>query len=115
LLSGIYFNEKLYTSITFISTAILLFILKFLFKIKWFGKLVSAYAILIIPFFIVNGVLTGTGLEEPVVWYDDSQNLGIRLMTVPVEDIVYGFELVFLNVFLYEHFTNKVNSYFQRK
>jgi lycopene cyclase domain-containing protein len=60
------------------------------------------YLFLLIPFFIVNGILTGTGLEAPIVWYNNQENLGVRLLTIPIEDTFYGFELIVLNVFFYE-------------
>ena len=52
----------------------------------------------------MNGILTGTGLQQPVVWYNNNQNLAIRLLTIPIEDVFYGFELILLNIFLYEYF-----------
>ncbi len=110
LFSGLYFHSKLYPASTFISLGILLLVLKYIVKIKWLAKLVIIYPVLLIPFFIVNGILTGSGLEHPVVWYNNSENLGIRLFTIPVEDIFYGFELILLNIFLYEYFKNKFNT-----
>ncbi len=110
LTSGIIEHQKLYTSITFISTAILLFLLKFVFKIQWFGKFIHIYPVLLIPFFIVNGVLTGTGLHEPIVWYNNAENMGIRLFTIPIEDVIYGFELILLNIFLYDFFITIINN-----
>ncbi len=101
LIIGFLFFERLYTSVTFISTAFVCLILKFIFKINWFGKAVSVYTILLIPFLIVNGILTGTGLDEPVVRYNEMENLNIRLFTIPVEDVFYGFELILLNLFIY--------------
>ena len=77
---------------------------------QWMGKLFSVYPVLLIPFFIVNGILTGTGLAEPVVWYNNAENLGIRLITIPVEDIFYGFELILLNIFIYELIKAKKNE-----
>jgi hypothetical protein len=59
------------------------------------------YALLLVPFLIVNGILTGTGLEEPVVSYNKTENLNIRLFTIPLEDVFYGFELFILNLFIY--------------
>ena len=101
LITGLIFRERLYTSGTFISTAFVCVILQFVYKIDWFGKAVTVYAILLIPFLIVNGILTGTGLEEPVVRYNDLENLNIRLFTIPVKDVFYGFELILLNLFIY--------------
>lgn len=104
LVTGIIFWERAYTSVTFIGTAIFLLSLKFYFKANWLPQFFTVYLFLLVPFFMVNGILTGTGLEEPVVAYNNAENLGIRLLTIPLEDVVYGMELVMLNVFLYERF-----------
>lgn len=105
LAAGLYNWNKMYTSFTMISTALVCILLKFPGKINWFGKAVSVFGLLLLPFFIVNGILTGTGLEEPVVKYNHLENLGYRLVTIPVEDIFYGFELFLLNLFFYKRFS----------
>jgi lycopene cyclase domain-containing protein len=101
LVAGFLSLQKIYTSSTFISTAVFCLLLKFVFHINWFGKAVSVYVILIFPFLLVNGILTGTGIEAPVVSYNPLYNLGIRVMTIPVEDFIYGFELFLLNLLLF--------------
>jgi lycopene cyclase domain-containing protein len=114
LITGFIFWKKIYTSSTFISTGILCLFLKFGMHISWFGKAVTVFAILLLPFFLVNGILTGTGLPAPIVGYNLLYNLGIRLMTIPVEDIIYGFELFLLNLLLFIRFSKQpalIHSY----
>ncbi len=103
-INGFIYLQHLYTSVTFLSLGILLLILKYLFRVKWLPKILSVYLILLIPFTIVNGILTGTGLDEPVVWYNEAHIIGIRILTIPFEDIFYGLELIILNVFFYTRF-----------
>lgn len=74
---------------------------------QWLGKFWIAYILHLIPFFMVNGILTGSLLEEPIVWYGQGHILGIRLGTVPVEDTIYSLLLLLLNVKLYEKLNDK--------
>jgi lycopene cyclase domain-containing protein len=66
-----------------------------------------SFLVILVPFFIVNGILTGSFIENPVVWYNNEENLGIRLGTIPIEDIGYAFSLIFMNVVLFEKFKHK--------
>lgn len=57
----------------------------------------------IYPFFLTsNGILTGSGLESPVVWYDDTENFGLRVLTIPIEDHLYGLLLIVMNIRFFE-------------
>jgi lycopene cyclase domain-containing protein len=47
---------------------------------------------------IVNGYLTW----RPVVEYGEEFQLGIRLLTIPLEDYLYGFGLMGVSVVLWE-------------
>lgn len=65
------------------------------------------FIIILIPFFIVNGILTGSFIEDPVVWYNNTENLGLRVATIPIEDIGYAFNMIFISILLIEMFKNK--------
>lgn len=99
-----WFKDRIYTLITFLSTACSLFILKFLLKVNWIGKVSFVYLILMPGFLMVNGILTGTGLESPIVNYNPDEFIGLRMLTIPVEDTVYGYELILWNIFLFHMF-----------
>ncbi len=103
---GAFNYSKIYTSVTFILLALLLIDCS-LDRLQWLRTFFLMYAVILIPFFIVNGLLTGTGLQEPVVWYDNSENLGLRILTIPVEDFFYGMLLLLLNTYAFENFKIK--------
>ena len=66
------------------------------------------FLIVLIPFFIINGILTGSFIQDEIVWYNNEENLGIRLFTIPVEDLFYAFGMLLLTVSLMEVFRKKV-------
>jgi lycopene cyclase domain-containing protein len=66
------------------------------------GRFYVAFAFTLIPFLLINGLLTGSFIDEPVVWYDDNETLGIRLGTIPFEDIFYGMLLILTNIIVLE-------------
>ncbi len=55
-----------------------------------------------IPFFIMNSILTGSFTPAPIVWYDNAQNIGYRWGTIPAEDILYSFLLVAGNILVFK-------------
>ncbi|KAA3618311.1 MAG: lycopene cyclase domain-containing protein [Calditrichaeota bacterium] len=103
LIIALFNLDKIYTSITFMLTAIFLLMHIFILRSHYLKTFFISYAIIfLIPFIFVNGALTGMMTAEPVVWYNDSENLGIRIFTIPIEDFVYGMLLYLMNVTLFE-------------
>lgn len=106
LLVAIFFYERLYTSVIFALTAMLL--LYNLWKQQaWLSMFLLAYFVSLLPFLLVNGVLTGSFLDEPIVWYDNTQNLGVRLLTIPIEDTIYNLMMFLMTIQLMEFFKKK--------
>lgn len=104
--------DKAYTFYNYIFLAALL-LYSYITKNKQLPIFYITFLIILIPFFIVNGILTGSFIEEPVVWYNNSENLGIRIGTIPVEDAAYAFTMLFSSIILIEKF--KKSPFFGNK
>jgi lycopene cyclase domain-containing protein len=96
---GLLFNyDKLYTACTIILTGAYLVQLLVVNRAKWLGRFYMGYLVALIPFLIVNGILTA----KPVVIYNDAENMGIRLFSIPIEDPLYMMLLLLMNIAIYE-------------
>ena len=98
---GIINLEKLYTSITFLSTGLAL-ILALITNPKWLSRFTLAYLVSLIPFLLVNGVLTGSFIKNPIVNYNPNHILNIRIFTIPVEDSIYNLLMLLIVIATYE-------------
>ncbi|MDN4165522.1 lycopene cyclase domain-containing protein [Cytophagales bacterium LB-30] len=103
LMLGVLNWGQWYTSINFLVAAVTLYLHVQYFNSEYLSKFYLAYLIHLIPFGLVNGVLTAL----PVVIYNDAENYGIRLGTIPLEDTVYSFTLLLMNISFFEYFTSK--------
>jgi len=99
--------DKWYTSVTFLLCTSYLAYLQFKVKPQYMGKYYLSFLFILIPFFLVNGILTGTGIEGEIVWYNNSENLGIRMGTIPIEDTFYGMLLILMNIAIFESLQKK--------
>ena len=106
ILVGLMYYDRLYTSVIFILTALLLLYNVYK-KQPWLSYFLLAYLVSLVPFLIVNGALTGYFTAEPIVWYDDSQNLGFRILSIPIEDSIYSLMMMLMTVQLMEWFKKK--------
>jgi lycopene cyclase domain-containing protein len=102
IVTGAFNLTKAYTATSFLFCG--LFIAFHLLKLKsrYISRFYFSYLIVLLPFFIVNGILTGSFIPDEVVWYNDEENLNVRIGTIPVEDIFYGMLLILLNITIYE-------------
>jgi lycopene cyclase domain-containing protein len=96
--------DRIYTAVNF-GMATLMIGLQFFLKTHktYLFHFYIAYALSIIPFLLVNGVLT----SMPVVGYNNEENLATRIYTIPVEDFAYLVNLLLMNLNLYEFFKSR--------
>jgi len=101
-LGGYFFMlKRYYPAVVFLYLAIVWFFDLFFLKTRLTTKVVYWYFMVVVFFltFIFNYYLT----KRPVVIYNDSVNLNIRLLTIPVEDFIYGISLI-TTVLVFYHF-----------
>ena len=100
---------QLYTSITFLLLAISL-----CFALIKYPTLLPAfyvsYLLILIPFFISNGILTGSIINRPTVLYNNNYNTGFRICTIPIEDLFYAMLLILMNISGFEYLGRKTKA-----
>lgn len=112
---AVIYHDRAYTVVTHTLCALLLLLHLVVFKSAYLGKFLMVFMVLLLPFLASNGVLTGTAfwqypfinlhpdaITEPIVWYNNNQNLGVRLWTMPVDDLSYGLTMLLLVATVYE-------------
>lgn len=97
------YHQATYTFFNCLFGLVLLLIHQFWLKKNYMGYFWMAYLIHLIPFLIVNGVLTSV----PVVLYNNSEIIGTRIYTIPVEDCVYALTCLLLPITVMEYFLEK--------
>ena len=99
--------DKIYTVITAMVAILTLIYLHFIVKAEWITKASVIFTFLMLGFFPVNGILTGSFLESPIVNYNPKDFLGIRIFTIPIEDAVYGYAQFLLVLYFFKRFQER--------
>jgi len=97
------YYDRVYTLITFGLLAVVLLFAEFIIKSSRLSRFYLAYLVSLIPFYIVNGILTSI----PIVMYNDAENMAFRVGTIPLEDHFYSMSMLLINILLFEYFRNK--------
>lgn len=100
------YYDRVYTLITFGLLAVVLLFAEFIIKSNLLSRFYLAYLVSLIPFYIVNGILTSI----PIVMYNDAENMAFRVGTIPLEDHFYSMSMLLINILLFEYFRNKQRS-----
>ena len=93
--------DRIYTFHSF-GAAALITIIALIYRPDVLQSFLVSYLFIIIPFLIINGILTGSFIVDQVVWYNNLENLGFRIGTIPIEDFFYGFTLLLSPILLSE-------------
>lgn len=109
LILSILYVPKYYTSITFSLTGLSCLIIAFLNPI-WIGRFLLAYLVSWLPFLLINGALTGNFTLNPVVNYNESEIIGLRITSIPIEDSIYNLFMLMLVVWVYESMKSRKNN-----
>lgn len=107
LLMLVFFHNQLYTLVNFGTLFLILVLLQYALKVKWLNRFYLAYLVSLAPFYLVNGILTSI----PIVSYNNAENLGIRVGTIPVEDHFYLMSLLLMNVAFFEYYKKRDASF----
>ena len=91
--------DKIYTVYIF-SLVIVALLLSLVDTTNQISSYFISFLLILIPFIVVNAILTGSFLHHQVVWYNDQENMGIRILTIPVEDVGYAFSMDLFNLLL---------------
>lgn len=102
----VFYHHRIYTRVNFTLVAFLVILFQFILKVRWLNRFYMAYLVALLPFYIVNGLLTAL----PIVLYNNDQNMGLRLGTIPLEDHFYLMALLLMNIGLFEYFKSKTKS-----
>jgi lycopene cyclase domain-containing protein len=103
ILMLVLFYDRVYTLITFGLLAVVLIITEFVVKSTIMSRFYLAYLVSLIPFYLVNGLLTSI----PIVMYNDSENVAFRVGTIPFEDHFYSLSMLLINILFFEYFRKR--------
>ncbi len=107
---AVYFKDNWYTFYALLGAGLLNAIIYFGYTPAWYGRFIVAFLIAIIPFIIVNGVLTGMFTENPIVWYNENHIMGPKIGTIPVEDLFYNFFMLFPITVIFQFLIKRKNK-----
>ncbi len=101
---SVLFVDRLYTFTTFSLLCLLLIWHLLINRSDYLGQFFLAFIIIQIPFLLVNGALTGLFTDEPIVWYNNAENLNLRILTIPVDDIGYNMLMLLIVITVLEQY-----------
>jgi len=104
-----FYKEQIYTLHSFAISAVLIAWSNFKHE-KLIRRFYISYLVILIPFLVVNGLLTGSLIDNEIVWYNSQEIIGFRVGTIPIEDFSYGFSLLLSILIFKETFFSAIKK-----
>lgn len=115
MLVAVVYYQRWYTFTAHLLCGLLLLYHLVVLKSNYLGRFMLTFLIILPPFILSNGILTGIrfwdypfinteagAIAEKIVWYNNQHNLGVRLFSMPVDDLSYGMAMLLLVTTVYE-------------
>jgi lycopene cyclase domain-containing protein len=100
--------DSWYTASAGIISSMLTIGFYFVNRVKWYPKFIFMFLVAIVPFLVVNGILTGSFTDQPIVWYSENHIMGPRIFTIPIEDLFYNYAMLLPIIGIYEFLKGKL-------
>lgn len=97
------YKQLSYTSVLF-SLLGTLYFLNLISDRKFLMNFYFSFLIALIPIVLAYLLLTGTGLPEAIIWYKSYEYSGIKILSLPFENIFYVMALMLMNITIMESF-----------
>jgi lycopene cyclase domain-containing protein len=110
MVAGVYHLDNAFTGASCLATGSFLAFQMIVLKPRYMGRFYFAFMLLFIPFLLALEILTGLFSEEPVISYNDAENMGIRIGTVPIESVFNLLLLLAMNVSIFEFLRSKAQD-----
>src|SRR5690606_30676476 len=95
------YADRIYTLVTALVTIFTLLIFHFVLRVQWITQASLVFTLLMLGFLPVNGILTGTGLESPIVNYNPKDFMGVRILTISYVVALYGYAQFLLVLYFF--------------
>lgn len=105
------YTDKTYTLVNTSIAFVLLAAHQFWLKKAYMTYFWIAYLVHLLPFVLINGVLTGAITPNPIVWYSANHIIGLRLISIPIEDFFYALSCLLIPITVMEWFMNKQKQF----
>ncbi len=107
IILSIFYWEKAYTSTTCMAVGAGFLYHHLFIKVAYRGRMYLAMLVVLLAHFIADSVFTGAFTREALVIYNPDEYMRVFIGSIPIEDFIYGFLLMLMNVSFLEYYRQK--------